>query len=143
MFDLGSLRVPSEKGLSSDKARTLLRRLRDLNLCTGPIAVTRDLGVVVAGCLSLDGPAESGVRYLVRLTDGRENRLMIGFRETRMTLSLVGPTGTASRDLEVEVTCDHRGRACARRIGARVSPDSNDARELEHFLRRVVRAIVA
>jgi hypothetical protein len=143
VFELSSRYLPADKGLPSDKARTLLRRLRDLNLSTGPVAVTRELGVVIAGCLSLDGPAESGVRYLVRLSDGREGRLEIGFRGARMTLALVGSTPASSRSLEVDVTCDRRGRACARGIGARVAPESTDTRELEHFLRRVVRAVVA
>jgi hypothetical protein len=143
----------SSRTLPSDKARTLLRRLRDLNLQSGPVAVTRELGVVIAGCLSLDGPAESGVRYRLRMSDGRDGRLEIGFRGARMTLSLVGAASahstsafTASaavRNMEVDVTCDRRGRACVRKIGARVTPESNDVRELEHFLRRVVRAIVA
>jgi hypothetical protein len=143
----------SSKTLPSDKARTLLRRLRDLNLQSGPVAVTRELGVVIAGCLSLDGPAEAGVRYRLRMSDGRDGRLEIGFRGACMTLSLVDPTGAGptkaaatsapARNLEVDVTCDRRGRACAREIGARVMPESNDARELEHFLRRVVRAVVA
>jgi hypothetical protein len=97
---------------------------------------------VIAGCLTLDGPAESGVRYLVRLTDGRESRLEIGFRDTRLAVSLTGPTPASSRGLELDVTCDRRGRACVPAIGARVMPDSTDARELEHFLRRVVRALV-
>lgn len=141
MFELGSRYLTSEKDLPSDKGRTLLRRLRDLNLSGCPVAVTRERGVVIAGCLSLDGPAEAGVRYLVRLADGAERRLEIGFDGARMNLALVGPTPASSRALSIDVTCDQRGRACARRIGARVLPESTDSRELEHFLRRVVRAL--
>ncbi len=148
MFDLGSRSLSSEKDLltsekdlPSDKGRTLLRRLRDLNLCGCQVAVTREQGVVIAGCLSMDGPAESGVRYLVRLADGAERRLEIGLDGARMTLALVGPTPASTRALSIDMTCDQRGRACARKIGARVLPESTNSRELEHFLRRVVRAL--
>jgi hypothetical protein len=36
---------------------------------------------------------------------------------------------------------DREGRAFARELGARVSPETCDRRELEHFLRRVVRTL--
>jgi hypothetical protein len=143
VFDLGSRLLHSDTHLPSEKARTLLRKLRDLNLSTGPVAVTRDHGVSIAGCLSLDGPAEAGVRYRVRLSDGGEGRLEIRIDGTRMTLALVGPTGSSTRELAIDVTCDQRGRACARTIGARVLPESTDTRQLEHFLRRVVRALAS
>lgn len=135
MFDLSSPSLPS------DKARTLLRRLRDLNLTAGPIAVTHDLWVVIAGCLSLDGPAERGVRYRVRMSDGTERMLEIGVREAELELVLSSGSHGEARKLSVALTCDARGRACARAIGARVTPETTDPRELEHFLRRVVRAL--
>lgn len=135
MFELSSPTLPS------DKARLLLRRLRDLNLNAGPVAVTRGLGVVFAGCSSLDGPAESGVRYRLRRTDGTEDVLEIGWRDALLCLSLEGAPSGGTRELAVAVTCDRKGRACARRIGARVAPESTNHRELEHFLRRVVRTI--
>lgn len=135
VFELSSPTLPS------DKARTLLRRLRDLNLTASPVAITRDAWVVIAGCLSLDGPAESGVRYLLRHRDGSERLLEIGWHDTTLTLSLEGARPNERRDMRVQVTCDRRGRACARAIGARVTPESTNPRELEHFLRRVVRAL--
>jgi len=131
----------SSPALPSDKARMLLRRLRDLNLSAGPVAVTRALGVVLAGCSSLDGPAEGGVRYRLRRTDGVEDMLEIGWRDTNMELSLVSASNAPRRVIEVPVTFDRNGRACARKIGARVTPESTDTRELEHFLRRIVRAV--
>ena len=39
------------------------------------------------------------------------------------------------------MVCDRKGRICAKLIGARVSPDNGNTRELEHFLRRVLRSI--
>lgn len=136
VFELSSPTLPA------DKARTLLRRLRDLNLTAGPVAVTHDLWVVIGGCISLDGPAENGVRYRLRQQDGGERTLEIGWRGSRLALSLRGRQDDECRDLDVPVTCDRRGRACVRAIGARVGPESTDRRELEHFLRRVVRALL-
>lgn len=135
MFELGT------KALSSDKARLLLRRLRDLNLNAGPVAVTARSGVIFAGCSSLDGPAEGGVRYRLRRSDGSEGMLEIGWRDAALLVSLEGGHPGERRELSVPLTCDRRGRACARKIGARVTPESTDRRELEHFLRRIVRSL--
>ena len=127
--------------LSADRARTLLRRLRDLNLIAGPVALTREAFVTIAGCLSLDGPAEAGVRYLLRFVDGSERTLEIGWNGAGLVMSVHGPGPSDARTLRVAVGCDSDGRACAPAIGARVRPDTTDRRELEHFLRRVVRAV--
>ncbi len=127
--------------LSADRARTLLRRLRDLNLVAGPVALSRGVFVTIAGCLSLDGPAEAGVRYLLRFVDGTERVLEIGWNGVGLVMSVLGPGHADLRTLRVPVGCDAEGRACAPAIGARVTPDTTDRRELEHFLRRVVRSI--
>jgi hypothetical protein len=128
--------------LSADKARALLRKLRDLNLSTGPVAITRDLAVFLGGCLSLDFPAETGVRYRVRTSDGREGWLELGWGTKGLEIATVGPQPFAPRgSLRVPLREDRRGRAYARELGARVFPDSCDRRELEHFLRRVVRTV--
>ena len=128
--------------ISDDRARALLRKLRDLNLSAGPIVVTRRVHVAIAGCLSLDGPAENGVRYRLRAADGSEGTLEIVGCPAGLALSVSGPPSLPrARSLRVAVTCDGLGRACARTLGARVSPETCDARELEHFLRRVVRTL--
>ena len=123
--------------LSEDKARTLLRRLRDLNLTSDPIALDARARVALRGCVSSDEPAETGVRYRVHFDDGREELLEIRSRREGFEVRLPG------HRLDVQVTCDRQGRACARAAGARVAPETNDARELEHFLRRIVRAVCA
>lgn len=128
--------------LSADKARALLRKLRDLNLSTGPVAITRDLAVFVGGCLSLDFPAEAGVRYRVRTTDGREGSLEISWGQRGLEIATAGPQPFAPRGaLRVALHEDRRGRAFARELGARVFPDTCDHRQLEHFLRRIVRTV--
>ena len=123
--------------LSEDKTRALLRKLRDLNLSAGPIALDARAHVTLLGCASADAPAEGGVRYRVRFDDGREALLEIQARHEGLEVRLPG------HRLAVHVTCDRQGRACARAVGARVAPETNDPRELEHFLRRIVRATSA
>src|SRR5262245_3953636 len=111
--------------LPEDGARTLLRKLRDLNLSAGPIAITRRAQVALCGCLSLDGPAEHGVRYRVRTSDGREGTLEIQGHASGLALSWSAPPA-GSRTLRVEMTRDRLGRACSRDLGARVSPETCD-----------------
>ena len=128
--------------LSADKARALLRKLRDLNLSAGPVAVSRDLAVFLGGCLSLDFPAETGVRYRVRTTDGREGQLEMVWGQKGLELTAVGPIPFAPRgNPRVALKQDREGRAFARELGARVLPETTDTRELEHFLRRIVRTV--
>ena len=134
----------SHRILPQEKSRALLRKLRDLNLTAGPIAVTSSARVAFAGCTSTDVPAENGVRYRVHLADGSENTLEIQGRPEGLEISLCGRgAGSKERRLLVAVTCDRTGRACARQLGARVAPETRDPRELEHFLRRIVRSIFA
>lgn len=128
--------------LSAEKARALLRKLRDLNLSAGPVAVKRDLAVFLGGCLSLDFPAESGVRYRVRTTDGREGLLELAWGARGLELNAIGPQPFAPRgNLRIAMKEDRQGRAIAAELGARVRPETSDRRELEHFLRRVVRTV--
>jgi hypothetical protein len=97
--------------------------------------------VVVAGCLSMDGPAENGVRYLLRGVGGRDGLLEIGWADGALCLSMSPAMSGPIRARSFVVTCDQKGRACVPLLGARVDPESRDPRELEHFLRRMVRAL--
>lgn len=155
-----SIADPRSQPISGDKARTLLRRLRDLNLSTGPIAVRRGFTARLAGCSSLDAPAESGVRYRVRADGSSESVMELAWTEGGLELALVhsalwneprelvsarfgaSAIPTVAR-MRVEVTCDRHGRACVKALGARVSPSSTDERQLEHFLRRALRTLLA
>jgi len=136
--------VPRPNGTASaEQARWLLRRFRDLNL--GPCGIeVADLGrVVVAGCLSLDHPVESGVRYCLREKQG-ERVLRIHWDGDRLVLQL-SPTGdmtvVAENELGVPLSCDGLGRLSAPRLGARLHLEQAGAVEIEHFLRRIVRAV--
>lgn len=142
MIEIGTARLPGEK------ARALLRKLRDLNLTSGPVAVGRRACVEIAGCLSLDAPVEKGVRYRVQLEDGTSGLLEIVWNEGLLSvasgeLSPVLPLDRMPpmKRIAVPVTCDRKGRACAPALGARVDPESCDRRALEHFLRRVVKTM--
>jgi hypothetical protein len=119
----------------------LLRRLRDLNLVAGPVTIARGSSVSIAGCLSLDFPAEGGVRYLLRGGDGAEGTLELTWSGSALQIEVQGLAASARRVARVPVVCDALGRACLPAIGARVRPDTTDRGELEHFLRRVVRAL--
>jgi hypothetical protein len=134
--------------LTGEKARALLRKLRDLNLTSGPVAVGRRAWVELAGCLSLDAPVEKGVRYRVQLDDGTAGLLELAWNEGALSVAAgeLGPVLPLDRlapmkRLDVPVICDRKGRACAQVLGARVDPESCDTRELEHFLRRVVKTM--
>jgi len=142
VLEIGTATLPGEK------ARALLRKLRDLNLTSGPVAVGRRACVEIAGCLSLDAPVEKGVRYRVQLNDGTSGLLEIAWSGNSLNvaageLAAVVPADRQPpmRRIEVPVTCDRKGRACAPALGARVDPESCDTRELEHFLRRVVKTM--
>ena len=134
--------------LTGEKARALLRKLRDLNLTSGPVAVGRQTSVELAGCLSLDAPVEKGVRYRVLRDDGSVALLEITWLHDALSVAAgdLTPHTTSERlapaeRLHVAVTCDRKGRACAKSLGARVDPESCDRRALEHFLRRVVKTM--
>jgi hypothetical protein len=128
--------------LTSDKARALLRRLRDLNWSSGPVALTRDTSARVQGCSSLDSPVEQGVRY--RALNSSGTTALLEIRWTGAALEIlafeINPKLPVRR-LSVPMVCDRKGRICARQLGARVSPESTDTRELERFLRRVLRSL--
>ncbi len=120
----------------------LLRRLRNSNLSAGPLAISGDFAVFPAGCSSLDFPAESGLRYRVRGTDGREGLLDLMLRAAGLELTAIGLQPlTAGGSVRVALRKDRQGGAFARELGVRPSQDTSDCRELERFLRRVVRAV--
>ena len=142
VLEIGTATLPGEK------ARALLRKLRDLNLTSGPVAVGRRACVEIAGCLSLDAPVEKGVRYRVQLNDGTSGLLEIAWSGNSLNVAAGELAAVVPADrqppmsrIEVPVTCDRKGRACAPALGARVDPESCDTRELEHFLRRVVKTM--
>jgi hypothetical protein len=121
-------------------ARELLRRLRDRNLAARRVAVRSGLAVSFGGGTSIDAPAEGGVRYRLGV-DARELELELGsFADGGLEISLREPGGRPNGPaLRVDLGLDGERRVVSRAMGARIDVESAGERELDHFLRRVVR----
>ena len=126
------------RSLPAERARTLLRKLRDLDLRARRVEVHGGLLVRIDGCLSADVPVEDAVRYRLAVLGGGERVLGIRWREGELELELSGEGGPRLR--RIELLLDDAGRAAAPAIGARMDPDSASRREVEHFLRRLLRS---
>ena len=127
---------------SPRETRGLLRALRDLNMIAQRMAIRPGEWVGVEGCTSRDAPVEQGVRYRLRLPDGSEGTLGIAGRNGRLDLSLAAP-GVCTVQLSAPLERELGGRATARRLAARLGMQQPTRRELEHFLRRIVRSVMA
>jgi hypothetical protein len=130
--------------INSEQARGLLRRFRDLNLGSCGIDVGENARVTVAGCLSVDHPVENGVRYRLREDAGAERVLAIHWEGDHLVLRLGSgdaPESLVQGELDVELGCDGQGRVAAPALGARLDLESAGPLEIEHFLRRIVRAV--
>jgi len=135
-----------EHNLNQVQARELMRQFRDLNLGPCGIEVAPDERVEVQGCLSLDHPAERGVRYRIVGVDGSEQVLRIDWDGTDLRLTLrtgIEQNAEICQELGVDLRCDRFGRVGSSHLGVRMDPIAPQARELEHFLRRIVRAVYA
>ncbi len=132
-----------DRRLEAREARALLRALRDLNLGAARIELSPTERVEVEGCLSLDAPVERGVRYLLRREDGRGEVLAISLEEDRLSMRLEPadePCAAPRRVSSVRLTADPFGRLTIPGLGARLDLHRPTPRELERFLRRLVRA---
>jgi hypothetical protein len=121
-------------------ARELLRRLRDRNLAARRVAVRNGLAVSFGGCTSMDAPAEGGVRYRLGV-EALELELELGsIADGGLEISLREPGGRPNGPaLRVDLGLDGERRVVSRAMGARIDVESAGERELDHFLRRVVR----
>jgi len=129
--------------LGPAQARELLRRLRDLNL-NALVRVSGDRRVAILGCLSVDHPVEEELRYALRTEGSHEQELSIAWHDGLLRVGLVDARTRAPEfSLEVPLLRDEEGRATATELSARIHPESTDPREVEHFLRRVVRRAFA
>lgn len=129
--------------LDAARARELLRRLRDLNL-SALVRVAGGRRVAIEGCLSLDHPIDEELRYALCVQDRSAQVLSIGWSDGLLHVGLSDPsTRDRTFSLDVPLLCDAEGRATAPELQARIDPESTDPREVEHFLRRVVRRAFA
>ena len=132
--------------VSPEQARALLQRFRDLNLGPCGIDVAPGDRVVLAGCLSLDAPVERGVRYCVQDEAGGERVLSIAWAESHLDIRLTAdraPDSPERSQLDVNLGTDGLGRLSAPTLGARLSLEGSEPKDIEHFLRRIVRAVYA
>lgn len=123
--------------------RELLRKLRDA--CLGPCGIDLSAGerVRMLGCLSSDHPVELGVRYGLEHEDGRVEVLDLRHRDGRLQVGLASvlhDRRPPTCELALQLERDRFGRVSAPELGARLDLQLCDAREIEHFLRRIVRA---
>lgn len=139
-LDPGRSSTPAreDRCLPADRARTLLRKLRDLDLRAARVEIHGSLSVRIDGCLSADVPIEGAVRYRLREEGGAEHVLEIAWQKGELELGLVGAGEVRRRRFALLV--DDSGRAAVPTLGARMDPDSAGRREVEHFLRRLVRS---
>lgn len=130
--------------LNDRDARALLQRLRDLNLGACAIDVSLQERVRLEGCLSADAPVERGVHYRLRRSDGRAEVLSLECRAGRISIArgsdFHGRENQTTSELTTEIFADRFGRVAVPELGARLDLWSIEVRELEHFLRRLVRA---
>jgi len=126
----------------SRSSRNLLRKLRDLNLAVGRLVIRDNFWVRLAGCLSVDRPVENGVHYRVVSADGREARLALVPTNDNLQLALT-PNGLPSRELSVVLQLDPSGAVTIPELSARIDVAQSGIRDLEHFMRRVVRTLLA
>jgi len=139
----GSVLRPNGR-ISPEQCRVLLRRIRDLNLGHCGIDVAQGERVLLSGCISIDHPVELGVRYVVQDGGGVERILAIHCEDGYLRLLLRRdrrPDSPIVEELSVELGCDGLGRVAAPELAARIDLDVSEAREVEHFLRRIVRAV--
>lgn len=132
--------------ISAEQVRGLLRRFRDLNLGPCGIEVASNARVTVAGCLSLDHPVERGVRYSLHEPNGAQRVLGIRWVENHLVIQLLtndAHDAPLHEELDVQLDCDGLGRIAAPVLGARLHLRDSEAKDVEHFLRRIVRAVYA
>jgi len=136
--------TPDPIPLSGAQARCLLRHLRDLNLTSERVEIGSEHTVYVEGCLSLDSPIERMLLYRLRTPEEGELSLVIRWDGDALLLSLVPPSGgPAERERKIALFSHDERWVTAPELRARVDPESNEPRQLEHFMRRLVRGVYA
>jgi hypothetical protein len=132
--------IPAWPPLAAGQARTVLRKLRDLDLRGARVEINGSLKVGVSGCLSPDSPVSGELRYRLEVPEEDERWLAIAWENGVLALTLTdGERQLASR--RIALLEDPEGRASAPEVAARMDPENAGPREVEHFLRRLVRSV--
>ena len=127
---------------SPRETRRILRSLRDLNLVGTRLEVRAGEAVSIHGCVSMDSPVEQGVRYKLRMSGGEDAVLRIRADENQLRLSLDGED-VETRELVTRLECRNGAIAECPELSARLEFEELKPRDLEHFLRRIVRGLLA
>ena len=138
--------IRHDREVTAAETRELLRRLRDISLASAGIELASGAHVRLAGCVSADQPIERGVHYALLDSDGRRHLLELCSDGGGLAMTL----SRDERDLceppssiAVELASDRFGRISAPALGARIDMAVCDPRDIEHFLRSLVRAALA
>lgn len=138
--------IRHDREVTAAQTRELLRRLRDISLAGSGIELASGAQVRLAGCISADQPIERGVHYALEDAQGGRHVLELHSAAGKLALSLASlerEPRNASSELAVELASDRFGRVSAPALGARIDMTICDPRDIEHFLRRLVRAALA
>ena len=122
-------------------ARSLLQRLRDLNLVSQTVRIYGDFTVSFQGCCSLDAPVEQGVQYRIKPANGEPQVLTMRGMGSCLEICIRGHG--QERTVVVPLLVDQEGRALSPALSARLDPQSTNPRDFEHFMRRIVRGVLA
>ena len=129
--------------LAPARLRALLCKLRDADLHRRHVALAGSRRVSIEGCLSRDSPVGQVLRYLLRWPNGSQSVLELNVSGGELLVEVCGQDGTpAAERRTIALTTDERGRATAPSWGARIDPDSAGERDLDRFLRRIVRGLL-
>ena len=131
----------STAGLPAERLRCVLRKLRDLNLSGERITVDAETSVVVDGCTSLDQSPERTLRYRIRVEGSEPESLEItlGDGDLRVERHTSAAQRITVRHLRLEGGAD--GPATSPDLHVRLDPEHAGSRDVERFLRRVVRVV--
>ena len=128
-------------GLSAEDSRSILSKLRDLNLSSERLRLGDGRRVRFLGCLNPDTPVTDRIWYRLDLDEDQERLLGIDLTEGRLRLSLGSDAALPSeRSRYLNLGLDEDGRAGSPALAAALDPQSAERDEVEHFLRELVLA---
>lgn len=126
----------------ASRIRALLAKLRDLDLRASRIAISTGLDVALLGCATPDAGAGRPLRYRLSSCRG-DARLELRLSGRALEIERQDADGNRLGLRSVRLTGGDRGQLTATEISARIDPEEAGPRDVERFLRRVVRAAFA
>lgn len=121
------------------RMRLVLRKLRDVDLREERVALDGDRSVLVGGCLSRDLPAERLLRYRLVSDSGEPQSLEMALTSEGLHLERRGAQRQLLHESDLHLEGDATGDLLSPELRCRIDPEEAGSREVEHFLRRLVR----